>query len=138
MDAVGAHGRSQVRPVIEHEGHPFGGADPLDQVRSRDEFGVVEELLPKLHDVDSTGNAPAHEHLEVGPVRGAEVEPAPVKAPVDRGWSGCFSWDSSRDHPGLGSWARASAFACCLNWRTLASASGESISATERCDPVSP
>ena len=110
----------------------------MDQARSCDQFGIVEVLLPKLHDVDPADNAPTYERLKVGPVRGTEVEAAPVEAPADSGWSGRFGGHFDGGYPGLGSFARASAFACCLNWRTLANASGESISATDRCDPVSP
>ena len=131
VDAVRAQGGSQVGPVVEHEGDPFAPADLLDERGPSHQGDVVEVLLAQLHHVDPAGDAPADEHVQVGAVRGAQVEATPAEVPA----VGPAPGDR---HPGLGSLARASALAACLNWRTLASASAESMSATDRKEPASP
>ena len=124
VDPVGPCLGDQVRTVVEHEGHPRGGADGPDESRTRHEVGVTELLVAQLDDVDAALDAATHECLEVRPIRGAEVEATVGQVPAVAGRRAA--------HPAFGSLARASAFICCLNWRTFARASGESMSATER------
>ena len=120
----------EVGPVVEYERDAGGLAHPLDESGPGDQTGVVESFVAELDDVDPAVDAASDERLEIGSVGGAEVAPAMGQIPPVAGRRGA--------HPAFGSLARASAFICCLNWRTLASASGESMSATDRWEPVSP
>ncbi len=51
VDAVGAHRRGQVGPVVEDEGHPGSAHTRRTQARPGHQCGVVEVLLAELHDV---------------------------------------------------------------------------------------
>ena len=122
MDTVGTHLGGQVGAVVEDEGHPEVGADPLEQACPGHDPGIGQLLVAQLHDVDAPLDAAPDEPLEVGPVRGAEIEPAGSEPPALRP-------TGRAAHPGGEALARASAFACRrLNWRTFCIASGESMS----------
>ena len=84
MDAVGTDRSGQVGPVVEDEGDPEAGTDPLEQGGPRHDPGVGQVLLAQLHDVDTPLDAATDEPIEIGPVGGAEVEPAGVESPARR------------------------------------------------------
>ncbi len=131
VDPVRTDGRGQPGVVVEHEWHVVVGADPLDQPGPLGQRTVGQTLLAQLHDVHAACDAGLHEGLEVRPVRGAQVEPPlPQVPPVRR--TRCTPQRPVAALP------LARAFIFCLYWRTLASVSGESMSATDRNDPASP
>ena len=121
---------------LRTNGTPAPAQTRLRDAGPGDQGGVGEVLLAQLDDVDApsmqrptkisrSGRSGVHSRAR----RLASSAPA---------CSGPGGRATSVAHPGLGSLARASAFICCLNWRTLARASGESMSATDRCEPASP
>ena len=86
---------------------------------------VGELLLPELDDVHTALDAYLDEGLEVTSIGRAQVEPPIVEIP--RGSGGGRNGQRDGDASAL-----AFALRFCLYWRTLASASGESMSATDR------
>ena len=116
MDAVGTDGHRQVGTVVEDERDVMLGADPLHQRRPLHQLLVGELLLPELDDVHTALDAYLDEGLEVTSI----VE-------IPRGSGGGRNGQRDGDASAL-----AFALRFCLYWRTLASASGESMSATDR------
>ena len=83
VDPVGPDGRGQVGSVVEHERHPVGGADPPDEAGPVHQCRRRRGACPAAARRRRRRDAAPDERLEVGPVRGAEVE-----APTGRGPSG--------------------------------------------------
>ena len=124
MNPIGADGAGEIGTVVEDERHVVVGADPLDYPGPSDQVAVGEVLIPKLHDVHPTDDASLHESVEIASIRGTQVEPAIGQSPPLRRVSRTRQLIPD-------ALALASAFICCLNWRTLVSAAGESMSATD-------
>ena len=132
MDTVGTDGRGQVGPVVEDERHLVVGADPLDEGGPRDQQPVGQVLLAQLHDVDPALDAGVRRSARGRAGRACRGRAAGSVRATHRRCPGGRVPSSFRRRMAL---ALALAFACCLNWRTLTRASGESMSATERNVP---
>ncbi len=136
---VGLHLERQIGAVIEHEGHPEVAADRPNHPSSRQQGPRLEFFLTQLHHVDPALDAGRHERGQVGPVRGAQVEPTirdgarrhalaralPVRFAVALGLAVALF-----DVP-LAALALAVAFMAALWARTLARLSGPVMSATD-------
>ena len=79
VDAVGADLEGEIGPVVEDEGHAEVAAHRRRHPGPGEQGPGVEVLVPELDQVDAAGDARGQEVGQVGPVGGAEVEPAPVE-----------------------------------------------------------
>ncbi len=77
VDTVRLTGQGQVGPVVEDERHPELGTHRGGQLRPGQERAGIQLLLPQLDHVHPAPEACAQERRQIGPVRRAQVEPAP-------------------------------------------------------------
>ena len=128
-------GRGQIGSVVEDEGHVVVGADPLDQRRPAGQLGGRRGASR-----GAGRRRPRRRCRRRRSARGPVGRECRGTAAGRRGPSATGRGRPRAAQPGVDALAAAWPWpsSCCLYWRTLARASGESMSATDRMRPGSP